>query len=57
MVVVSHVVVVEVNEALNRLFNRGHLQERHFVIPKENTRKREICQSPGRSPNAKVFRP
>lgn len=32
MVVLAHVVVVEVNEALNCLFNGGHLQKRHFVI-------------------------
>lgn len=41
MVVVAHVVVVEVDEALNCLLHRGHLQERHFVISEENKTERE----------------
>lgn len=40
MVVLAHVVVVEVNEALNCLFNRGHLEKRHFVIPEGRKEKR-----------------
>lgn len=33
VVVVTHVVVVEVNQTLDGLFHRRHLEQCHFVIP------------------------
>lgn len=38
VVVVTHVVVVEVNQTLDGLFHRRHLEQRHFVIPGKKTR-------------------
>ena len=38
VVVVTHVVVVEVDQTLDGLFHRRHLEQRHFVIPGKKTR-------------------